>query len=224
MNLAEQALRSTSGLGNGDAPAFLTAAGPITRAEVEQAAIAVAGGLRLLGIGRGDKVLLRMTNSGEFAAAFLGAVWAGSVPVLQNFQFGLRELEHIAALSRPSVVLYATLPKDQEPLVQLLPGAAHAVVAREGLRLTSGDLAGNAATTYSQPVDARADEAAFIVFTSGTTGKPKGVVHAHRWLNALGDSNRARIPPKAGDVVLATGEWSFISALGHNVLFRFAMA
>jgi acyl-coenzyme A synthetase/AMP-(fatty) acid ligase len=45
------------------------------------------------------------------------------------------------------------------------------------------------------------------------------VVHAHRWLDALGDSNRARVPPQPDDVVLATGEWSFISALGHNVLF-----
>jgi acyl-coenzyme A synthetase/AMP-(fatty) acid ligase len=36
---------------------------------------------------------------------------------------------------------------------------------------------------------------------------------------ALGDSNKYRIPPQEGDVALATGEWSFISALGHNVLF-----
>ena len=69
------------------------------------------------------------------------------------------------------------------------------------------------------PHAATRDDPAFIVFTSGTTGRPKGIVHAHRWLEALGDSNRARIPPQPGDVALATGEWSFISALGHNVLF-----
>jgi acetyl-CoA synthetase len=68
-------------------------------------------------------------------------------------------------------------------------------------------------------VNTRADEPAFIVYTSGTTGKPKGIVHAHRWIVALGDLNRYRLPPQENDVVLATGEWSFISALGHNLLF-----
>ena len=40
--------------------------------------------------------------------------------------------------------------------------------------------------------DTRSDEPAFIVYTSGTTGKPKGIVHAHRWIVALGDLNRYR--------------------------------
>lgn len=43
--------------------------------------------------------------------------------------------------------------------------------------------------------------------------------HAHRWIIALGDPNRLRVPPQPNDMVLAGGEWSFISALGHNVLF-----
>ena len=69
------------------------------------------------------------------------------------------------------------------------------------------------------PANTGADEPAFMVYTSGTTGRPKGIVHAHRWVVALGEANRHRVPPEPGDVALATGEWSFISALGHNVVF-----
>ena len=58
-----------------------------------------------------------------------------------------------------------------------------------------------------------------MCYTSGTTGRPKGIVHAHRWIIGRGDPNRMRVPPQKNDVVLASGEWSFISLLGHNVLF-----
>jgi acyl-coenzyme A synthetase/AMP-(fatty) acid ligase len=217
MNLADLALHSAS-TDQRCAPAFYGSDGMTTRTQLEQAAIAVANGLTQLGVVPGDRVLLRMINSVEFAAAFLGTIWAGAVPVLQNSQFGRSELGHIAELSRPAAVLYASPPRGDEPLLQLLTSIVHAVVTRVGLRLLSGYLLGNAATS-KPPFDARADDAAFIVFTSGTTGKPKGVVHAHRWLTALGDSNRARMSPQPDDVVLATGEWSFVSALGHNMLF-----
>ena len=197
----------------------VAADGSITRAEVEEAVFAVVNDLTRLGIVQGDRVLLRMTNSVEFAAAFLATIWAGAIPVLQNSQFGQSELEHIAALSRPAAVLYSSSPTGGESKLQLAAGSVHAVVTRGGLRPMSTGLSGDATTNRPAQYDARADDEAFIVFTSGTTGKPKGVVHAHRWLDALGDSNRARMPPQASDVVLATGEWSFISALGHNVLF-----
>ena len=57
-----------------------------------------------LGVKPGDKVLFRMTNSAEFAAAFLACVWLGAIPVLQNSQLGRSELEHIVDLSRPGAV------------------------------------------------------------------------------------------------------------------------
>ena len=210
MNLAEIALRPGRAPAVAARPAFLTATGSVSNAEFQRRVQAIARELLALGLKPGSRVLLRMTNSVEFAAGFLALVWVGGVPVLQNSQFGRSELEHIIGLTRPVGFLFAS--DDHDPVTEgLAPDAWRAGVAQMLLR----------DDPRAAPVahDAQRDNPAFIVFTSGTTGRPKGIVHAHRWLEALGDSNRARIPPQPTDVALATGEWSFISALGHNVLF-----
>src|SRR5262245_32471489 len=218
MNLAELVLRPGRDPARANCSAFLTAQGPGGNAEFQRRVFALARDLLRAGATPGDKILLRMTNSTEFAAAFLAVVWIGAIPVLQNSQFGRSELDHIVALCHPTFMLFSEQSSDDPGTSGLSPQVARLVVTPAGLRGSSG------ATDQDQlappaPFDADRDAPAFIVFTSGTTGKPKGVVHAHRWLDALGDSNRARVPPQPDDVVLATGEWSFISALGHNVLF-----
>src|SRR5262249_54831242 len=95
MNLAEQALRPGHDTARANRSAFLTAQGPITNAQFQRQVFAIVKGLLRAGARPGDKVLLRMTNSTEFAAAFLAVVWTGAIPVLQNSQFGRSELDHI---------------------------------------------------------------------------------------------------------------------------------
>jgi acyl-coenzyme A synthetase/AMP-(fatty) acid ligase len=218
MNLAELALRPGRDPARADRSAFLTAQGPVGNAEFQGMVSAVAKDLSRAGASPGDKILLRMTNSTEFAAAFLAVVWIGAIPVLQNSQFGRSELDHIVALCEPTIFLFSEQFADDPATARLSPRAARFIVTSTGLRGPNGGT-GEDQIAPPAPFDADRDAPAFVVFTSGTTGKPKGVVHAHRWLDALGDSNRARVPPRPDDVVLATGEWSFISALGHNVLF-----
>ena len=108
MNLAEIALVPGRAPAAAARPAFLTAGGPVTNAEFQNSVYAIAQALAALGLTPGSKVLLRMTNSVEFAASFLALVRAGAVPVLQNSQFGRSELAHIIDLTRPSGLLFAS--------------------------------------------------------------------------------------------------------------------
>ncbi|WP_151445783.1 acyl-CoA synthetase [Lacisediminimonas profundi] len=220
MNLADLALAPGRTSQAAARPAFFTAEGPVTNDAFQRSVAAAVAGLRALELQPGDKVLLRLTNSIEFAAAFLAVVWVGAVPVLQNSQLGADELAHITAAAAPALILLARAPEPGDPLQGLALQARRAVVTRAGLVDESGNpIAADAAQPLPAAHDVSPDTPAFMVFSSGTTGRPKGIVHAHRWLEGLGNSNRNRIPPQADDVALATGEWSFVSALGHNVLF-----
>lgn len=218
MNLSENALRPGQTESRAGKPAFLTAGGVVTNRQFQAAVFRIAHQLAAFGVNPGERVVLRMTNSVEFAASFLATIWVGAIPVLQNSQFGDEELGHIFELTRPSLILlspsFVRMEGSQGRFV-----CPQLCVDRDGLKAFSGErvIAGNGAAVTAY--DAAPDDDVFIVFTSGSTGRPKGVVHAHRWLEALAGSNRRRIPPQEGDVVLATGEWSFISALGHNMLF-----
>ena len=136
-----------------------------------------------------------MTNSVDFAASFLALVWLGAIPVLQNSQFGRSELEHITNLTEPTGFLFAG--SNAEPATEGLANSAWRAHVSDGRLISDpGDDFSGSGEWPPSLNDVTSDTPAFIVFTSGTTGRPKGIVHAHRWLEALGDSNRARIPPQ----------------------------
>lgn len=189
----------------------------ISYGQMSQSVEKFSSALHEMGIGQGMPVLIRMQNCPDFAIAFLALCRIGAIPVLQNSLATAAEIKDVIDNSQAVAAIAAA--DLAEPL------RAH--VFDKGM-IVAGDPTSNALTFESMLQDGRAvvpaartraNDPAFFVYTSGTTGKPKGIVHAHRWIIALGDSNNLRIPPERDDVVLSTAEWSFIAGLGQNLLF-----
>jgi acyl-coenzyme A synthetase/AMP-(fatty) acid ligase len=220
LNIAADVLERSLARGCAPRAALVGAFGVVTYETLQRRVNALSAGLLDLGLKPGDLVLIKMSNSPEFAVAFLAAIKLGLIPALVNSLLTAVELTAVLEQTRPPLIFMETTRSDA---VRQLCGKGlfkHVVCAGEidGDEIPFAALEKRPSRTVAV-ADTRSDEPAFIVYTSGTTGKPKGIVHAHRWIAALGDLNRYRLPPQESDVVMATGEWSFISALGHNLLF-----
>jgi acyl-coenzyme A synthetase/AMP-(fatty) acid ligase len=221
LNLTEEVLHPSFRRSAGSGAALIGDGGAASYEALEWQVNNVAAGLLELRLKPGDLALIKMSNSIEFATAFLAAVKLGVIPVLVNSLLSASELRSIVEQVRPRLVFTESA---RAGAVRELRGSGlfnDVVCAGDAApgEIPFAALSKRGVKNIVATADTAAGESAFIVYTSGTTGKPKGIVHAHRWIVALGDLNRYRLPPEENDVVMATGEWSFISALGHNLLF-----
>jgi acyl-coenzyme A synthetase/AMP-(fatty) acid ligase len=220
MNIAAELIDRIDKRGFGGRVAFAWDDGELSFAEFAKRVNKLAHGFVANGIEKGMSVLIRMHNCHEFAEAVLALIKIGALPVLQNSLLGEEEVDYV--LKHSDARAAVTLGSLAVPLVNLSHKLSAGVFAARGApdgTTALESLIDAAPDAPFETADTEANEPAFFVYTSGTTGRPKGIVHAHRWVIALGDSNRYRLPPETGDRAYATGEWSFISALGHNVMF-----
>jgi benzoate-CoA ligase len=167
-----------------------------------------AGVLGGLGVQAGERVLLLMRDTPDMAAAWLAALRLGAVAVALNPKLSQAELEHVAAdcAARLAIV------EDGFSCARF-PGIA---------RVPSEEFRARAALGGAAPALPLAAEApAFMLYSSGTTGHPKGIVHAHRSIAAVGGAFR-RIGVGAGEVVLTTSKHFFAYGLEHGLLATLA--
>ena len=170
-------------------------------AEIARAASERSGALRGAGIGPDDRVILWQPGSGEFVADLL-AVWAaGAAAVVLNPGLMPDEIDRIAGHVSPKAVLVA--------------GGSDGAGARLGVPVfdfKAGIVPESEAGGAGRPPSL--DDAALILFTSGTTGTPKGVVHTFRSLVARLALNEAFIGPRDMAKTLCTLPTHF----GHGLI------
>lgn len=135
-----------------------------TFSELSNAVASLAHGFAKLGLKKGDRILLRLGNSAETPIAYLAAIWAGFIPVPTSPMLTSSETKKIIDFLDPALILH-------EPPIPC-PNATNRIHKEEMNRLMQmGEM---------PPVVGDPDRAAYIVFTSGTSGSPRAVEHAHR--------------------------------------------
>jgi acyl-coenzyme A synthetase/AMP-(fatty) acid ligase len=184
---------------DGDSDAAGTVSESWTYAELWERVQAVGRGLLARGLTPGDRVLVRLPHSPEYAFAFFGATLAGLVPIPASPQLTAEE---------------AAFLLDDAEAAALVSAPETRVEGFAGVAIDVSELA-----TLDGPgplPETRAEDPAFLIYTSGTTARPKGVLHAHRTI-------RGRMLMRDGwegfgpdDVTLHAGtlNWSYTLGVG----------
>jgi acetoacetyl-CoA synthetase len=244
LNYAENLLRADR---DPDAVAVLHASelrelGEITWGELSAQVAAAAGGLRSLGVGRGDRVVAYMPNIPETLVAFLavasiGAIWSSAAP-----EFGARSVIDRFSQIEPKVLLavdgYRHGGKDfdrtavLEGILAELPTVEHAVTLpylSEGDlpdRSTEGGLSWSRLLALGEGAELEFEQVPFdhplwVLYSSGTTGLPKAIVQGHGGILIEQLKKRLHLDLRAGDRMFwftTTGwmMWNFLVGCLHS--------
>lgn len=176
----------------------------ITHSEFGELTDRVAAGLAAKGIVAGDRVALYCVNSDVFAAAYFGILKAGATVVPINLLLNPKEIAYILNDADAKTLIYHELFAEQARfLSQLAPGTARRICIglSNPLQDMSWDNLLSEGKEVPQPAIAE-DDLAAILYTSGTTGHPKGAMLMHRNLAANVASIREALHLEPGKDVL----------------------
>jgi len=161
----------------------------------------LAGHLRARGVGAGDRVAILSRNRAEYLEVFLAGAWVGAVVACQNWRLADAELTHCLDLVEPALLIASAeeaprLGSRREP--RLVFGAAYEAALAD-------------ATPVASPEPHDPEAPLLVLYTSGTTGLPKGAVISHRAEIARNLVMRAEFGIAASDAYVA---WSPLYHMG----------
>ena len=204
----------------------------ITFAELSAQTNRFAQLLLNLGVKAGDRVLIRLPNSLDYPIAFLGAMKMGAIAVPTSTLLTAEEVAYLAKDSGASV-LVTDAPAWQAMEDQLVsglrdtPNLSHILLSQitftqpHGcLNVMSLETALSGIKAFDKLPQTKANDPAYLVYTSGTTGYPKGVLHAHRAL--LGRAPASQywfdFAKDSQDRIMHSGKFNWTYVLGSGLM------
>ncbi|MCV0425559.1 MAG: acyl-CoA synthetase [Roseibium sp.] len=175
-----------------------------TFGSLTDAVLSVAAGLKAHDLETGDRILLRLGHSSDFPLLFFGAIAGGFVPVPTSALLTSQEAAAILADSGAALVLHdgkTALPENT------------GVPVRGPLAIA--DLKQAPPGTFAQTAP---DDPAFLIYTSGTSGTPKGVLHAQRAAAARQPMYQGWYGISSSDRLLHAGAFNWTYTLGVGLM------
>jgi benzoate-CoA ligase family protein len=230
LNACEYLLDRRLAAGDADRTALTGSVGDLTYAQLHDRVCRTAAGLRGLGLQSEQRVLMLMADSPEFVTVYLAAMRIGAIPVPVSTML---HADGVADLLRDSRARLLALTPE---FAGSAAGAAAAAPELAGIILGGSDAAARPLIDIPMPVhplaelaaeprdetvyDTSPDSPAFWLYTSGTTGLPKGAMHRHGAIPVVCETYGTQVLGiRPDDRCLSAAKAFFAYGLGNSILF-----
>lgn len=222
-NACTELLDRNVDVGRGAKPAFVDHARALTYAQLQGDTRRLANLLGRLGVRREERVVMIVADTVEFPVIFLGAIRAGIVPAPLNTLLSPEHFAYILEDSRARVLFVSQqLLAGVEPALAMAPNIEHVVVIDGDARAPRLDFASALAAESDEFETAatNADEPAFWLYSSGSTGAPKGTRHVHTSLMATAKLfAQGVLGMREDDIIHSAAKLFFAYGLGNSLSF-----
>lgn len=193
-------------------PAAQTREGTVSYGTLADRARRLASELERRSIGRGDRIAILSENRVEYLEAYLAAAMTGAILACQNWRLSTAELNHCLGLVEPSLVLVSE--RHAEKLATVGGYDGKALVLGEAYETA---LAAATPSSLSALEDLDPEAPLLILYTSGTTGLPKGAVISHRAQIVRNMVTRAEFSIAAADSFVAWSPMYHMGAADNSI-------